>query len=149
MGRSQKTSLYERVNALKKETKELQEKNTELKRENETLQKENKGLKEKLSIMMKNFTTAIRAIGTIANHLKYLINGVAMEDFTGSVISATEKYAEEVCEKAPLDEETKNELNEMLRKGTLNLRIQERTTILLEERKKQHEFEQQSYGRSR
>lgn len=145
--RTEKKAIQERVDVLKEKIEQLEEKNTELKREKEILQKENTGLKEKLSIMMNNFKTAIKAIGTIANHLKYLIKGGEMGDFTGSVISATEKYAEEVCEKAPLDEETRNELDGMLRKGTLNSRIQERTKILLEERKKQQE--QQSYGMTR
>ena len=147
--KEEKNSLYERVDVLKKETEELQEKNTELKQENETLQKENTGLKDKLSKVLGNFKAAIKVIGTIANHLKYMIKGVYMDDFIASEIEATEKYAEIMCKKAPLDEESKDEINKMLSKGTLEPRIQEVAHNLLEKRKKQHEQEQQSHGMTR
>lgn len=147
--RAEQKALYGRVNALTEAAEELEEKNTELKRENEALQKENKGLKEKLRKVINNFNTAIKAIGTIANHLKYLIKGGELGDFTGSEIEATEKYAETICEKAPLDEESKDELKQMMSKGTLNPQIQEVAHVLLEKRKKQHELDQQSYGMTR
>lgn len=141
--------LYERVDGLKREAEELKEKNVELKQENETLHKENTGLKEKLNKVLDNFKIAIKAIGTIANHLKYLIEGVAMDDFIGSEIEATKKYAENICEKAPLDEESRDGLKEMMSKGALNPKIQKAAHRLLEERKKQQEAKQQSYGMTR
>ena len=147
--KAEQKALYERVDGLKRETEELKEKNVELKQENETLQKENTGLKEKLNRVLDNFKIAIKAIGTIANHLKYLIEGVAMDDFIGSEIEATKKYAENICERAPLDEESRDELKEMMSKGALNPKIQKAAHHLLEERKKQHEAEQQSYGMTR
>ena len=72
-----------------------------------------------------------------------------MDDFIVSEIEATEKYAEIMCKKAPLDEESKDEINKMLSKGTLEPRIQEVAHNLLERRKKQHEQEQQSHGMTR
>lgn len=141
--------LYERVDGLKREAEELKEKNAELKQENETLHKENTGLKEKLNKVLDNFKIAIKAIGTIANHLKYLIEGVAMDDFIGSEIEAMKKYAENICEKAPLDEGSRDGLKEMMSKGALNPKIQKAAHRLLEERKKQQEAKQQSYGMTR
>ena len=108
---NERLDYEKRINDLQTQNSSLQTENSQLKSENNTLQDKIRKLKDA-------FVISLRRMAIVSNCLKYVFNGFELSDSAAAYLEATHKYAKDTCDKAPnVDTTSKDELNELMRKG--------------------------------